>query len=271
MHLQPADVLQAANRPVVSSTSVRSSHVLLAGATGALGEAMVTRLASSAAVRLLSVLVREPMVMGMRRCERPAAHGRRPRALAIEAGGRWLDSDGPSPPLSWARKSDAGGAAHRFAAHRDVDAPLWRAPSGGGVAARTRATAWPGSGIPRAAPCWAPCAAPSMPTRAVAASPGRQAAGQRGRRNPGHALERQHRQARRHPQRWAHRLRQRSGLQPQQQAAGHGGRRKRGCWSGAWPRARCCSLLSADHSDEINAVAFSPDGQWLPARVRTRW
>ena len=41
--------------------------MLLAGATGALGEAMVTRLASSTAVRLLSVLVREPMVMGMRR------------------------------------------------------------------------------------------------------------------------------------------------------------------------------------------------------------
>jgi hypothetical protein len=66
MRLAPTDVLQAANRPI-GSTSARGSHVLLAGATGALGEAMVTRLASSSAVRLLSVLVREPMVMSLRR------------------------------------------------------------------------------------------------------------------------------------------------------------------------------------------------------------
>lgn len=66
MRLEPTDVLQAANRPL-PLTSARGAHVLLAGATGALGEAMVTRLASSNAVRLLSVLVREPMVMGLQR------------------------------------------------------------------------------------------------------------------------------------------------------------------------------------------------------------
>ncbi len=66
MRLETTDVLQAANRPL-ASPSVRGPHVLLAGATGALGEAMVTRLASSTTVRLLSVLVREPMVMGLRR------------------------------------------------------------------------------------------------------------------------------------------------------------------------------------------------------------
>lgn len=66
MRLEPSDVLQAANRPA-GSPRVRGPHVLLAGATGALGEAMVTRLASSSAVRLLSVLVREPMVMSLQR------------------------------------------------------------------------------------------------------------------------------------------------------------------------------------------------------------
>lgn len=68
MRLEATDVLQAANRPVASPLA-RGPHVLLAGATGALGEAMVTRLASSSAVRLLSVLVREPMVMSLRRVE----------------------------------------------------------------------------------------------------------------------------------------------------------------------------------------------------------
>jgi hypothetical protein len=68
MRLEPTDVLQAANRPG-ALPSARGSHVLLAGATGALGEAMVTRLASSSDVRLLSVLVCEPMVMGLRRVE----------------------------------------------------------------------------------------------------------------------------------------------------------------------------------------------------------
>lgn len=65
MRLETTDVLRAAHRPL-ASPSVRGVHVLLAGATGALGEAMVTRLASSRQVRLLSVLVREPMVMGLR-------------------------------------------------------------------------------------------------------------------------------------------------------------------------------------------------------------
>ncbi|MGE0097166.1 MAG: hypothetical protein AB7S86_02360 [Hydrogenophaga sp.] len=66
MRLETTDVLQAVNRPSPLA-SARGSHVLLAGATGALGEAMVTRLASSSAVRLLSVVVREPMVMSLRR------------------------------------------------------------------------------------------------------------------------------------------------------------------------------------------------------------
>jgi hypothetical protein len=95
MRLEPSDVLQAANRPL-ASPSVRGPHVLLAGATGALGEAMVTRLASSSSVRLLSVLVREPMAMSLQRVKDLRVTGDEPAhwppALADEG---WILMDPP--------------------------------------------------------------------------------------------------------------------------------------------------------------------------------
>lgn len=67
MRPQPTDVLHAAARPVPAEKTPPGARVLLAGATGALGEAMVTRLSSSLRVLSLSVMVREPMAMSMRR------------------------------------------------------------------------------------------------------------------------------------------------------------------------------------------------------------
>lgn len=95
MRLEPGDVLQAANRPI-GSPSARGPHVLLAGATGALGEAMVTRLASSSAVRRLSVLVREPMVMGLRRVHDLQLIGDDPANWPIDpADEGWILMDPP--------------------------------------------------------------------------------------------------------------------------------------------------------------------------------
>ena len=95
MRLEPTDVLQAAHRPIVAP-SARGPHVLLAGATGALGEAMVTHLASSSAVRLLSVLVREPMVMSLRRVKDLQLIGNDPAQWPIKpADDGWILMDPP--------------------------------------------------------------------------------------------------------------------------------------------------------------------------------
>jgi hypothetical protein len=95
MRLEPTDVLHAANRPT-GSPLARGPHVLLAGATGALGEAMVTRLASSSAVRLLSVLVREPMVMSLRRVKELHLIGDEPQHWPVKpADDGWILMDPP--------------------------------------------------------------------------------------------------------------------------------------------------------------------------------
>lgn len=95
MRLETTDVLQAANRPLASPT-MRGPHVLLAGATGALGEAMVTRLASSRTVRLLSVLVREPMVMSLRHVKDLHVVGDDPAHWSLKpADDGWILMDPP--------------------------------------------------------------------------------------------------------------------------------------------------------------------------------
>ena len=63
MRQDPLQVLQAAARP---APSVGRPHLLIAGATGALGNEVLRRLAGSSSYALTQVLAREPVTEGMR-------------------------------------------------------------------------------------------------------------------------------------------------------------------------------------------------------------
>jgi hypothetical protein len=76
MHHDPVQVLQAASRPTAAVTQPR---LLIAGATGVLGNEVLRRLAGSSGYSATQVLAREPMTEGLRNVRMTLVAGDDPR------------------------------------------------------------------------------------------------------------------------------------------------------------------------------------------------